>query len=874
MKNVFCDFKDLKNEASVEANFVLPLITALGYGAGDVSFKASISEIAVGTGRKKVLYKPDFVLKIKGIPAIVVDAKSPDESLDPWELQCSSYCLELNKFFDYNPVQYYLISNGAKTNLYKWDVRKPLLCLGFDDFSGSSAKYKQLLSIISIATLKQEAEKLKTEIDESPFEFASIELDALNEKFRKIHNLIWSTEKKSPSSAFVELMKIVFVKINKDAQIHEKYNGSPTPVYSDMVFSAHWVSSQTENENPVNDPLFRNLVLSLEKEIDAGGKKRVFDKDEQINLSTATINKIVKEFEHIDFYSMEEDVHGRLFESFLDATVRGRDIGQFFTPRDIVELMVDLADIKVTKHHVDSVLDACCGSGGFLITAMRKMIAKARALAGTSSSELDVILKTIEKNALYGIDAGSDPAMHRIARMNMYLHGDGGSKIFYADSLDKQLLKIGSGSIEENKQLDEIRKIINSDKKQFDVILSNPPFSLKYTRDDPEQAEILNQYALSVDRDAGKINNKLLSSVMFIERYWDLVADSGVILAIIDDSILSGDSFSQVRDYIREKFIINAIISLPGDAFKRSSARVKTSIVILRKRHNGEMQNDVFMASTRYLGLEHKVAKRIGINPSELNELKNKEHDAVVEMYRKYQDGADGNWRVPYADIVDRLDVKFCINDRGRKKTFWQDQGYQTTKIGNELCVKRNRKTSLEDDGTEYQLLKVTYNGEVVDGDILSSETSSYQKLSKLEEWDILISNMGVGRGAVGIVPPYHANKYVSDEYTILRAASKIEAVFYVNLLRAKEMLADMLSSATGMNRGRIKWDVISDIDVPKCDPKDKDVETLVLEMESFWDAHIKFSANKKRHETVLATKYDVDGWDAHERWLGFKPPE
>ncbi|MCL1809755.1 MAG: SAM-dependent methyltransferase, partial [Clostridiales bacterium] len=513
------------------------------------------------------------------------------------------------------------------------------------------------------------------------------------------------------------------------------------------------------------------------------------------------------------------------------------------------------------------------GSGGFLITAMRKMTQKAKALAATSSLEQDDILKIIEKNSLFGIDAGSDPAMYRIARMNMYLHGDGGSKIFYADSLDKRLLKIGTGSIEDDRQLAEIRNIINTDKKQFDVILSNPPFSLKYTRDDIEQSEILNQYELSVDRAAGKINSKLLSSAMFIERYSDLVTETGVIIAIIDDSILSGGSFSHVRDYIRDKFIIQAIISLPGDAFKRSSARVKTSIAILRKRKNNEMQKDVFMVSARYLGLEHKVAKRIGVSPDKLNDLKTKEHNSVIDMYRKYLNGIVGSWLVPSAAISDRLDVKFCINDRGRKKKFWQEQGYQTTKIGNELNVQRNRGTILEDDA-EYQLLKVTYDGDVLEGDILTSETSSYSKLSKLNEWDILVSNMGVGRGAVGIVPPYHASKYVSNEYTILRARSKVEAVFYVNLLRTKEILADMLSSTTGMNRGRIKWDVISNIDVPKCNPTDKDVELLVLELESFWEAYIKLANNKKRHDAELAKKYDVDGYDAHERWLGFKPPE
>jgi restriction endonuclease S subunit len=217
--------------------------------------------------------------------------------------------------------------------------------------------------------------------------------------------------------------------------------------------------------------------------------------------------------------------------------------------------------------------------------------------------------------------------------------------------------------------------------------------------------------------------------------------------------------------------------------------------------------------------------------------------------------------------------VKFCINDRGRKADYWNKKGYKPTTLGNELILQNKRSISLDDDG-HYQLLKVSYNGDVLESDIITKDTSSYTKLSELREWDILISNMGVGRGAVGIVPPYHAGKYVSNEYTILRASSKAEAIFYTNLLRTKEILADILSSTTGMNRGRISWDTIKDVAVPKCNKNDKMVKTLVDELELFWEAYKQFSNKKKLHEQELVKKYDVDGEDAHERWLGFKPPE
>jgi len=100
-------------------------------------------------------------------------------------------------------------------------------------------------------------------------------------------------------------------------------------------------------------------------EITHNRKKNFFVKNKKINLSKKTIRWIVNAIQNINFTEMEEDIHGRMFETFLDVTVRGKELGQFFTPRDIVNLMVKLATINVGKGNIDTVLDACFGSDGF-----------------------------------------------------------------------------------------------------------------------------------------------------------------------------------------------------------------------------------------------------------------------------------------------------------------------------------------------------------------------------------------------------------------------------------------------------------------------------------------------------------------------------
>jgi len=872
LENMFCDSADLTNEATVEALFVNRLLEHLGYKDHEISYKETISEIAVGKGSKKVLYRPDYVLKTKQVPTIVIDAKSPNTDIMDWTSQCSSYCLELNKEFDYNPVDFFLLTNGMKTALFKWDKKNPLITLDFSDFSTNSEKLSVLETYISRNASKKAANSLKEKLDDSSFAFDTVSLDELKTKFQKLHKEIWQSEKKGPAAAFNELIKIFFVKIRKDREVHDKLGSPPKPKYKDVTFSVNWIATQTETQNPINDLLFKNLVMELEKDIISGKKKRFFEKGDQIDLSSSTLKKVVKEIENVDLFGMEEDIHGRMFEAFLDATIRGKDIGQFFTPRDIVDLMVEIGSPKVSKTSVDKVLDACCGSGGFLISALSSMLKQLSKMKGLPASERANLEDRIKTKSVYGIDAGSDPAMYKIARMNMYLHGDGGSNIYYADSLDKKIGRIGADSLEVDKQIEELQSLLTEQGMKFDLILSNPPFSLQYSRENHEQRKILDQYELSKDNIGGKVLNKLISSVMFIERYKDLISETGKIVAVIDDSVLSGSSYKHVRNYIRNNFIIEGVVSLPGDAFKRASARVKTSIMILRKKSFEDTQPDIFMASAIYLGLEDKTAKRIGISVSKLPEKKKQEKAAIAQSYMSFLAGKESKFSVPYSNCLDRLDVKYCINDRGRKTDLWKEKGLDVDKLANILTLATDRVTKVKPN-QEYPLLVVNYEGEVRSGEILMGSETSYSKLYKINEWDIVISNMGFGRGAVSVVPPHYSDKYVSNEYTILRAASNEAAIFYWNLLRTKEILGDVLSSTTGMNRGRIKWEEIQHVSVPTY-VKNGEIAKLTNEIIDFWKARAKFTKSKNEHISKVSNELDVDNEDSFERWLSFKPPE
>ena len=232
-----------------------------------------------------------------------------------------------------------------------------------------------------------------------------------------------------------------------------------------------------------------------------------------------------------------------------------------------------------------------------------------------------------------------------------------------------------------------------------------------------------------------------------------------------------------------------------------------------------------------------------------------------------------GDLLCPFSSISDRMDVKYCIHDTSRRKPLWDAAGLDVTTLGTVLTVATGRKAKVVADDL-YQFLRVSYEGEVTDGELVYGNECSYTTLYRVDTWDLLLSNIGVGRGATTIVPPYHAGKWVSSEYTILRACSEEEAVYFSNLLRTKEILGDILAGTTGMNRGRIKWEAISMVEVPAYGGGNEEIKDLVGEMKGFWSSRAEFMEKKRVHIGAITAELQVDDDSAHERWLAFKPPE
>ena len=482
-RNIYCRFSDLSNEASVESFFLGRLLPDLGYKDSQIKTKQNLQALTVGRGHKREKYKPDYALMFRGAPRCVVDAKATDEDLTDWIEQCSGYCLALNRKYDNrNPVRFFLLSNGLSTVLYEWDKEEPLLTLDFSDFTWGNPRYEHLKTVIGATNISRSvAEPLGSE--HATFNFERPTTARARQLFATCHKVIWKSEGYGPGPAFHAFVKLMFVKLWADQNIrHNKATrhlfesgaSAVTLPKSLVTFSTHWVEQREADgiTNPVND-MFVRLRNEIEKDIEFRRKKRIFDKDEDLNLRPDTVTDVVRRLQHIDLFGIDEDLNGRLFETFLNATMRGRDLGQFFTPRSVVKMMTRLADLQVTRTRQDRVIDACCGSGGFLIEALTIMRNKVRENGSLSVQEKDALIGRVANECVHGIDYGKDPPLARIARINMYLHGDGGSHIYAADALDKAVDSTAWSDPETVQNMRELRD--NLSRSRFNVVLTNPP---------------------------------------------------------------------------------------------------------------------------------------------------------------------------------------------------------------------------------------------------------------------------------------------------------------------------------------------------------------------------------------------------------------
>jgi len=326
-------------------------------------------------------------------------------------------------------------------------------------------------------------------------------------------------------------------------------------------------------------------------------------RDSEITLDPECIYFIVSKLQRFCITDAERDVIGDAFEAFIGPALRGGE-GQFFTPKNVVKMVIDILDPKLT----DNIIDPACGSGGFLIMALYDILEKVRSKKELSSRQITEKFKNIANDHVRGID--KDRFLSRVTKAYMAIIGDGRGGIFCEDSLD----------VPEKWNKDTQSKIGVG---QFDIVMTNPPFGAKIPITGKDK---LSQYKLGhvwlEDKKKSKwiIQNDLLPSqppqILFIERCLQLLKDGGRIGIVLPEGIFGNPSDRYIWEFVFSTTKILAIISVPQETFQPST-HTKTSILFLEKTKT-DKDYDIFMAVAEKAGHNKngKVTYKINKNGS------------------------------------------------------------------------------------------------------------------------------------------------------------------------------------------------------------------------------------------------------------------
>lgn len=341
--------------------------------------------------------------------------------------------------------------------------------------------------------------------------------------------------------------------------------------------------------------------------------KDVLDESDSITLDGNSITYVVGELQNYCLIEAERDVISDAFETFIGHALKGGQ-GQFFTPRNVIKMMVDILE----PSEEDLIIDPACGSGGFLIESLRHVWRRLDAEGEKyhwSKNNLQEEKMEFALNNIRGID--KDYFLSKVAKAYMAIVGDGKSGIFCEDSLKNP-----------QEWNPKTQQKIHFD--GFDLLMTNPPFGSKIPVKGKEK---LKQFKLghkwkrdkSGSWDMGKIKEKEAPQILFIERSFELLKNGGRMAIVLPDGIYGNDKLGYIRKFLMDNGRILAVIDVPVETFQPNTS-TKTTILIYQKIKEVPKDYRVFMAVADTCGHDRRG------NPTYSDDI-----SKVAEEYHKWR---------------------------------------------------------------------------------------------------------------------------------------------------------------------------------------------------------------------------------------------
>lgn len=584
-------------EEKVRQQYIAKLVNEYGYSLEQMAQEVKVNNSLRGQGKARA----DIV--------VWKSKKDKDESKSAFiVIECKAENVRIHEEDYYQGFNYaswagasFFVTTNQKETKY-FNVNKDYLP-------------KKLVEVVAIPTAE---ESLNSKIVKDILSAQKIfTRDDFTKVLRTCHNIIRNNDKLSPEASFDEISKILFMKIKYERE----QGGEKRFTKEEFLKKEEWFEHEIRPSlrNTAKDlPYMQFLFYNTKEEFK---DDQLFEESEVIKIRQNSFEQILEKLQTYNLSDTQDDVKGIAFEQFLGTTFRG-ELGQYFTPRTVVDFMTNILD----PNENETICDPTCGSGGFLIKAFEYVREKIENDIKKSKENLRSIiegdnyeslseeeqLKANEKieymqlvlnkeldtqvvgsrmynlshNCIFGTDA--NPRMARTSKMNMIMHGDGHGGVHHHDGL----LNV-NGIFEE----------------RFDVILTNPPFGSRIDKsqkitdadkfnDEKLIAKYKKKYGLVYEKALKQVNDNIgkpllslydvgsmsgLTEILFMERCLRLLKKGGRMGMVLPEGVLNTSNLQKVREYFEGRAKIILICSIPQDVFIAAGATVKPSLVFFKR---------------------------------------------------------------------------------------------------------------------------------------------------------------------------------------------------------------------------------------------------------------------------------------------------
>ncbi len=635
-------------------------------------------------------------------------------------------------------------------------------------------------------------------IESVPSGFSLSRADLLT-KFKKANDLLRKAGLREGYERFSVFSDLMFLKLKNDFGDIGELSGT-----DGLDKSCTWkklidkIPSDDEANFDIEDSEVKSYLEDTIKKKLKEAYGDVFESSLNIQDEIILID-LIKLIDSIPLKDVDTDVKGDAFEYFLRNVTNGnKDLGEYYTPRHIVKMIVKL----LNPIYGEKIYDPCCGTGGFLLECFKHLrnntdVTESKSDSNDVKEEKKEKRRIIREESVYGREITSTA---RIAKMNMILFGDGHTHI---------------------RQMDSLSEVV---KEEFNIVVSNIPYSQK----------VENGAFYEFPTEKG--------DSLFMQHIWKAVKKGGRIAVVVPDTFLYGKDTFDIRKKIIDESLRIIIVSLPRGVFNPYTP-TKTSILFAYKKQNlsqSSKQTDISMYIIRNDGFELGARRRPLRGQSDCNKfLRDYDFDKNLRIVE-----APNSINVSYDDILKKKYNLFPFEYMEHLPSV--DNLESLKSIGSYIEERKERFdiNIFDDILEECVILSVTKNGIYI-GDELSAKDINdlKQKYKRVYAGDFTYNPHRINVGSVGVVPQLSKYMYVSDIYPVfkIKDTNTIPNYYLQRLLKTNEYKVIINDYCQGGARAdlKLKWLSRIKLELPSED-EIKRVSNLSQKMEKVYNLYRK----------------------------------